>query len=58
MAVTFLMSMAVGVASSQEGGDPIVDGFGLIAMIALAPIIFVMLLGVYIRFNGGRNNVS
>ncbi|WP_332881529.1 DUF1538 domain-containing protein [Methanosarcina horonobensis] len=58
MAVTFLMSMAVGVASVQEGGNPIVDGFGLIAMIALAPIIFVMLLGVYIRFIGGRNNVE
>ena len=57
MAVTFLMSMAVGVATAQEGGNPIVDGFGLIAMIALAPIIFVMLLGVYIRYNGGRKNV-
>jgi hypothetical protein len=58
MAVTFLMSMAVGVASAQEGGNPLVDGFGLIAMIALAPIIFVMLLGVYIRFKGGINNVE
>lgn len=57
MAVTFLMSMAVGVASVQEGGNPIVDGFGLIAMIALAPIIFVMLLGVYIKFIGGGNDV-
>ncbi|MCO5380816.1 MAG: DUF1538 domain-containing protein [Methanosarcina barkeri] len=57
MAVTFLMSMAVGVASVQEGGNAAIDGFGLISMIALAPIIFVMLLGVYIRFNGGRNDV-
>lgn len=57
MAVTFLMSMAVGVASSQEGRDPIIDGFGMIAMIALAPIIFVMLLGVYMRYIGGRDNV-
>lgn len=57
MAVTFLMSMAVGVAASQEGRDPVTDGFGMIAMIALAPIIFVMLLGVYMRYIGGRNNV-
>ncbi|MDN5310444.1 MAG: hypothetical protein PWP14_1838 [Methanolobus sp.] len=56
MAVTFLMSMAVGVASAQEGRDPIVDGFGMIALIALAPIIFVMLLGVYIRHIGGKND--
>jgi len=51
------MSMAVGVATAYEGADPVADGFGLIAMIALAPIIFVMLLGVYIRFNGGIRNV-
>jgi len=57
MAVTFLMSMAVGVASAQEGRDPIIDGFGMIALIALAPIIFVMLLGVYIRYIGGKDNV-
>jgi hypothetical protein len=56
MAVAFLMSMAIGVATAHEGADPVADGFGLIAMIALAPIIFVMLLGVYIRFNGGRKN--
>ena len=58
MAVSFLMSMAVGVATAYEGADPVADGFGLIAMIALAPIIFVMLLGVYIRFNGGIKNVQ
>ncbi|MGB9929919.1 MAG: DUF1538 domain-containing protein [Methanosarcina sp.] len=53
MAVSFLMSMAVGVATAYEGANPVTDGFGLIAMVALAPIIFVLLLGVYIRFNGG-----
>lgn len=58
MAVTFLMSMAVGVASAQQGENVVVSGFGLIAMIALAPIIFVMLLGVYIKFKGGIENVK
>ena len=56
MAVTFLMSMAVGVASSLGGRDPVIDGFGMIALIALAPIIFVMLLGVYVKYIGLRNN--
>jgi hypothetical protein len=56
MAVTFLMSMAVGVATSQPGSDPIVDGFGMIALIALAPIIFVMLLGTYMRYSGGTDD--
>lgn len=57
MAVTFLMSMAVGVASAQDGRNAVTDGFGMIALIALAPIIFVMLLGVYIRYIGGKNDV-
>ncbi|WP_410507899.1 DUF1538 domain-containing protein [Methanosarcina hadiensis] len=57
MAVSFMMSIAVGVATAYEGADPVADGFGLIAMIALAPIIFVMLLGVYMKFIGGKNNV-
>ncbi|WP_370574468.1 DUF1538 domain-containing protein [Methanomethylovorans sp.] len=50
MAVTFLMSMVVGMASSHSERDAVVDGFGLIAMIALAPIIFVMLLGIYVKY--------
>ncbi|MDI9394721.1 MAG: DUF1538 domain-containing protein [Euryarchaeota archaeon] len=58
MAVSFLMSISVGVATAYEGADPVADGFGLIAMIALAPIVFVMLLGVYMRFKGGINNVK
>ncbi|MEM0448435.1 MAG: DUF1538 domain-containing protein [Methanomassiliicoccales archaeon] len=49
MAVSFLMSMAVGVASVQQGGDPLVTGFGLIALIALAPIIFILSLGIIIK---------
>lgn len=56
MSVTFLMSMAVGAAETFGGRDAVVDGFGIIAMIALAPIIFVMLIGVYIRFRGERND--
>ncbi len=56
MAVTFLMSMAVGVASSLGNRDPVIDGFGMIALIALAPIIFVMLLGVYIKYIGREDN--
>lgn len=44
MAVTFLTSMTVGLASAHEGVDAIADGFGLIGMMALAPVIFVMFL--------------
>jgi len=49
MAVTFLMSMAVGAAAVIEGRSPVTDGFGLIALIALAPILAIMLLGIMYR---------
>ena len=52
MAVTFLTSLTVGLASVQEDGNAVADGFGLIGMMALAPVIFVMLLGIYIKING------
>ena len=58
MAVTFLTSVAVGAVSVQEGGNAVVQGFGLAAMIALAPIIFVMLLGIYMKYSRGRENAS
>lgn len=49
MAVTFLMAIAIGVSSAIEGRDPIIHGFGLIALIALAPILSVMALGFLFR---------
>lgn len=45
MTVTFIMALAVGAADQIAGRDAVIDGFGLIAMVALAPIIMVMLLG-------------
>lgn len=53
MAVTFLMSMAVGAAARLPGRDPVQDGFGLIALIAAAPIIAIMALGVAYSKKGG-----
>lgn len=46
MTVTFILAMAVGVASAIEGRDPLVDGFGMIALVALTPIITVLMLGI------------
>jgi hypothetical protein len=45
MTVTFIMALAVGAADQIAGRDAIIDGFGLVALVALAPIIMVMLLG-------------
>lgn len=54
MAVTFLLSLAVGVAAGIEGRNPLIDGFGLIALIALAPILSVLVLGILYRRTRGE----
>jgi len=46
MTVTFVMALAVGAASGIEGRDPLLDGFGMIALVALAPILSVLVLGL------------
>jgi hypothetical protein len=39
-------ALGVGLASSIEGRNPMVDGFGLIAFASLTPMIFVMAYGM------------
>lgn len=45
MTTTFLLAMALGLAEGIPGANPTTDGFGLIALVAMTPIILVMLLG-------------
>jgi hypothetical protein len=53
MANTFLLALALGIASSMGERDPLVHGLGLMALIAIAPILSVMALGFI--FRGIRN---
>lgn len=55
MTVTIVMAMAVGLAGSMENRDAVIDGFGLIALVALAPIISIMVFGLlYIAKRGDK----
>jgi hypothetical protein len=57
MTVTFILAIAVGSASVIEGRDPIIDGFGMISLVALAPIIAVLVLGLlYNRKESSEND--
>lgn len=46
--VPLVTALGVGLASSIKGRNPMVDGFGLIALASLTPIIFVMAYGMLI----------
>lgn len=49
MAVTFIMAFSVGVADSMGGRNALLDGFGMIAFIALTPILTLLVLGIYFK---------
>jgi len=44
--VPLVTALGVGLASSIKGRNPMVDGFGLIALASLTPMIFVMVYGM------------
>lgn len=47
--VPLVTALGIGLATSIHGRNPLIDGFGLIALASLMPMIFVMLLGI-VRF--------
>mgnify|MGYP001819036470 CR=1 FL=1 len=47
--VPLVTALGVGLATSIRGRNPLIDGFGMIALASLTPMIFVMLFGI-IRF--------
>ena len=49
MTATFLLPFAMG-ACEALGGDVIRDAFGLVAMVAMTPLISIQAMGLYVRY--------
>lgn len=49
LANSFLLALALGASSATGADDPLVSGLGLVALIALAPLVSVMALGLLMR---------
>ncbi len=49
LANTFLLALALGASAAMGDQDPVSHGLGFVTLIALAPIISVMVLGLLIR---------
>jgi hypothetical protein len=49
LANTFLLALALGTAAAIGRDEPLVSGLGLVALIALAPVVALTLLGIAIR---------
>ena len=54
MSTTFVLSLTLG-ASMAVGGNPTTDAFGMIAMIAMAPLITIQLLGMIFKIMEQKN---
>lgn len=54
MTVTFIVSISIGAATIMEGRDTIIHGFGLVSIVALAPIIAVLIFGIIFQKKGGN----
>lgn len=54
LANTFLLALAFGASAALGEQDPLVQGLGLVALIALAPVIAVMMLGLAVRWKEHR----
>jgi Flp pilus assembly secretin CpaC len=48
--VPLVTALGIGLASAIKGRNPMIDGFGLIALASLTPMIFVMLYGTFLPF--------
>lgn len=55
MTSTFILSFTLG-ASAASGGNPAVDAFGVIAMVAMTPLIAIQILGIVFKIKTSKNN--
>jgi hypothetical protein len=58
MTATFILAFAQGVADAIEGADVLVDGFGMIAMVAMTPLIALQILGLIYKAKSHKGGLT
>lgn len=58
MTATFILAFAQGAADAIESADVLIDGFGMIAMVAMAPIIALQILGFVFKTKSKKGGVE
>lgn len=58
MTATFILAFAQGVAEATEGANVLIDGFGVIAMVALTPLIALQVLGLIYKVKSQKEVVD
>ncbi|NLO96969.1 MAG: DUF1538 domain-containing protein, partial [Peptococcaceae bacterium] len=57
MTATFILAFVQGVAAAIEGADVLREGFGMIAMVALTPLIALQILGLIFKFKSAKGGI-
>lgn len=57
MTATFILAFAQGVAEATPGADVLLDGFGVIAMVALTPLIAIQILGLMYKRKASKKEL-
>ena len=58
MTATFILAFAQGAAEAIEGANVLIDGFGVIAMVALTPIIALQVLGLVFKIKSAKGGLG
>lgn len=58
MTATFILAYAQGAAQAIEGADVLVDGFGMIAMVAMTPLIALQILGLVFKIKSRKGGMN
>ena len=58
MTATFILAFAQGAADAIEGANVLADGFGMIAMVALTPLIALQLLGLAFKLKSQKGGLN
>ena len=58
MTTTFILAFAQGAADRIAGADVLLDGFGIIAMVALTPLIALQILGLIYRYKSRKGGLE
>lgn len=58
MTATFILAFAQGVAEATPGANVLMDAFGVIAMVALTPLIALQILGILYKIKASKKGVD
>lgn len=58
MTATFILAFAQGAAEAIEGANVLVDGFGIISMVALTPLIALQILGLLFKVKSVKGGIE